>query len=72
MLVAGLLSIVVALSEGADLWKHEKMIFEVVVSFVVGLVTGLITISWNKATCFQVCTLIFFQCSISDVDIVKV
>lgn len=53
MIVAGALSILVAWFEGAGLWKHEKMIFEVIVSFIVGLLAGLISIKWEIATCFQ-------------------
>jgi len=53
MIVAGALAIVVALFEGASLWRHEKMIFEVIVSFIVGLSAGLISIKWPIATCFQ-------------------
>jgi uncharacterized membrane protein YjjP (DUF1212 family) len=53
MLVAGFLAIVVALFEGSALWKHERMIFEVFVSFVVGALAGFITITWKEATCFQ-------------------
>jgi len=53
MIVAGALAIVVALFEGASLWRHEKMIFEVIVSFIVGLSAGLISIKWPMATCFQ-------------------
>mmetsp|Transcript_4364 Transcript_4364/g.8390 ORF Transcript_4364/g.8390 Transcript_4364/m.8390 type:complete len:693 (-) Transcript_4364:1869-3947(-) len=51
--VAGLLAILVALFEGSALWKHERMIFEVFVSFVVGALAGFITITWKEATCFQ-------------------
>lgn len=51
--VAGFLAILVALFEGSALWKHERMIFEVFVSFVVGALAGFITITWKEATCFQ-------------------
>lgn len=53
MIVAGFLAILVALFEGSTLWKHERMIFEVFVSFVVGALAGFITITWQEATCFQ-------------------
>ena len=52
MIVAGLLAIIVTLFEGSKLWKHERIIFEVIVSFVVGLLAGLVAYSWPETSCF--------------------
>jgi|AntRauTorckE5430_2_1112549.scaffolds.fasta_scaffold00464_6 uncharacterized membrane protein YjjP (DUF1212 family) len=52
MIVAGLLAIIVTLVEGSKLWKQERIIFEVIVSFVVGLLAGLVAFSWPEKTCF--------------------
>lgn len=53
MIASGLLALMVAIFEGSNLWKHEKMVFEVIVSFFVGFISGLITIFWPHMTCFQ-------------------
>ena len=47
----GLLAIVVTLFEGSKLWKHERIIFEVIVSFVVGLLAGLVAYSRPETRC---------------------
>ena len=52
MIVAGSLGLVVALFEGATLWKHERMILEVIASWVVGLVAGLLSLSFPSHLCF--------------------
>lgn len=52
MIVAGLLAIVVTLFEGSKLWKHERIIFEVIVSFVVGLLAGLVAYSRPETSSF--------------------
>eukprot|EP00979_Chaetoceros_neogracilis_P003254 scaffold576_cov146-Chaetoceros_neogracile.AAC.6 len=52
MIFAGLLAIIVTLVEGSKLWKQERIIFEVIVSFVVGLLAGLVAHSWPEKTCF--------------------
>ena len=52
MIVAGLLGMMVAVFQGVSLWKHERMILEVVASFVVGLVSGLLSMSFSNAMCF--------------------
>ena len=53
MLVAGVLAIVVAFIFSCPLLlKQERIIFEVVASFVVGLSAGLIALTWPNSTCF--------------------
>ena len=52
MTVAGMLACFVALAQGASIWKHDRVIFEAIVSFVVGLCAGLISLSWYDNTCF--------------------
>ena len=51
-IVAGFLGLVVALFEGATLWKHERMILEVLASWVVGLAAGLLSLSFPSHLCF--------------------
>lgn len=51
--ITAALSLFVALLEGSKLWTGGKMIFEVVCSFIVGLVSGLICLSWQQSLCFQ-------------------
>ena len=46
MVVAGLLGMMVAIFEGSTHWKHERMILEVCASWVVGLISGLISMSF--------------------------
>lgn len=41
MIPVAFLTILVALVEGSTIWKHERIIYEVIISFVVGLVAGL-------------------------------
>ena len=53
MLIAGCLAVVVALFQGSNIWKHERMIFEVIVSFFVGFVAGMVSITWQSHSCFQ-------------------
>jgi uncharacterized membrane protein YjjP (DUF1212 family) len=52
MLVAGVLAIVVAFIGSSPLSKQERIIIEVIASFVVGLVAGLIALKWPDDTCF--------------------
>lgn len=52
MIVAGILAVLVSLVSVSSFWKNEKVIYEVVVSFIVGLITGLITLSFPGITCF--------------------
>jgi uncharacterized membrane protein YjjB (DUF3815 family) len=52
MLIAGALAIIVALAQGSAVWKHERVIFEVIISFVIGLAAGLISLPWPERTCF--------------------
>lgn len=53
MIVAGLLAVVVAfIGENQILSKQEKIIYETVASFIVGLVSGLIALSFPGKTCF--------------------
>ena len=54
MLLAGGLAAVVALvfQTNTKFWKNQRMIFEVIASFVVGLVGGLIAIALPVSTCF--------------------
>lgn len=53
MLVSGFLAIVVAMiGEWSVLSKQEKLIFEVIASFVVGLTAGSVALIWPRKTCF--------------------
>jgi len=53
MLVAGVLAVFVALiGSSTFLSRHDRLIFEVIASFIVGLVCGLIALTWEKETCF--------------------
>ena len=52
MIVAGLLGMMVAVFQGVSLWKHDRMILEVVASFVVGLVSGLLSMAFPSTLCF--------------------
>jgi uncharacterized membrane protein YjjP (DUF1212 family) len=54
MFVAGILAIVVAyIGSWPLLSNQERIIFEVVASFVVGLTAGLIELTWPNNTCFR-------------------
>ena len=50
-LLAGLVAAVFQLNKG--LWRNKRMIFEVIVGFVVGLTAGLISIAWPTDLCFH-------------------
>lgn len=53
MLIAGLLAVVVALvGSSTFLSRHDRLIFEVIASFIVGVVSGLIALQWPQQTCF--------------------
>ena len=53
MIVAGLLAVLVAfIGTSSVLSKQERLIYEVVASFFVGLVSGLIALTWPDHTCF--------------------
>jgi len=53
MFVSGLLAIVVAMiGEWSVLSKQEKLIFEVIASFVVGLTASFVSLLWPHRTCF--------------------
>mmetsp|Transcript_37637 Transcript_37637/g.82427 ORF Transcript_37637/g.82427 Transcript_37637/m.82427 type:complete len:652 (-) Transcript_37637:1350-3305(-) len=52
MIVAGLLGMMVAVFQGVTLWKHDRMILEVCASFVVGLLSGMISMSFPSTMCF--------------------
>ncbi len=52
MLVSGMLAFIVALAQGSSVWKHERLIFEVIISLMVGLSAGLISLSFPDQTCF--------------------
>jgi len=53
MLVAGTLAVIVGMiGQSKVLSKQERIIFEVVASFGVGLTAGLIAIQWSDQTCF--------------------
>jgi len=55
MLLSGGLAAVVAFmfQTNTRLWKNQRMIFEVIVSFIVGLASGMITIKLPETTCFS-------------------
>jgi uncharacterized membrane protein YjjP (DUF1212 family) len=53
MVVAGVLAVGVAAIAETNLSKHERIIFEVVTSFMVGVISGLIAITWSNHTCFS-------------------
>lgn len=54
MLVAGFLAILIALIGASSvLSKQERVVFEVVASFVVGLVAGAVALTWPDDTCFS-------------------
>lgn len=53
MIVAGLLAVFVAsIGTSSYLSKQERLIYEVVASFFVGMTAGLIALSWPDDTCF--------------------
>lgn len=52
ILVSGVLAFFVALAQGSSVWKHERLIFEVIISLMVGLSAGLISLSFPSQTCF--------------------
>ena len=53
MFIAGILAVVVAVvGSSTFLSRHERVIFEVVASFIVGLVSGWIAMTWPDETCF--------------------
>jgi len=52
MLISGILAVFVAfVGESIFLSRQERMIFEVVASFIVGLVAGSIALQWPDDTC---------------------
>ena len=56
MLLAGALASVVAFlfqTSSLSLWKNQRLIFEIVAGFAVGLTAGLITIKLPTTTCFS-------------------
>jgi uncharacterized membrane protein YjjP (DUF1212 family) len=52
MIVAGGMAFFVAMIQGASVLRHERFIFEVIISLTVGLVAGLISLSFPHRTCF--------------------
>ncbi len=52
MIIAGILAVLVSLVSVSSFLKNEKVIYEVIVSYIVGLITGLITLSFPGITCF--------------------
>jgi hypothetical protein len=53
ILIAGALGIVVAwIGASPVLTKQERIIFEAIASFFVGLVSGLVALTWPENTCF--------------------
>jgi uncharacterized membrane protein YjjB (DUF3815 family) len=53
MLVAGFLAVFVAYFQSANkLSKQERIVFEIVASFVVGLTAGLLALAWPDHFCF--------------------
>lgn len=53
MLVAGCLAAFIAwIAESSILTKQEKIVYESVASFIVGLVSGVIALTWPAHTCF--------------------
>lgn len=52
MIVAGVLAVGVAAIADTNISKQERVVFEVIASFSVGLVSGLIAIQWPSHTCF--------------------
>jgi uncharacterized membrane protein YjjB (DUF3815 family) len=52
MIPTGFLAFLVSLTEGSSIWKHERIIYEVILSFVVGFVAGLVAIHWHDHMCF--------------------
>lgn len=53
MAVAAVLAVVVALvGSSTFLSRHDRLIFEVIASFIVGLVSGLIALRFQEETCF--------------------
>lgn len=53
MILAGAMGVVVAMLEGANLWaKNERMLLEVFASWAVGLVAGLLSVSFPGTLCF--------------------
>jgi uncharacterized membrane protein YjjP (DUF1212 family) len=53
MAISGALAIVVALvGSSTFLSRHDRLIFEVIASFIVGLISGLIALNFPEKTCF--------------------
>ncbi|KAL7535850.1 hypothetical protein ACHAXR_006768 [Thalassiosira sp. AJA248-18] len=53
MLVAGIMGVIVATLQGADLWaKNERMLLEVFASYMVGLAAGLLSMLFSSSLCF--------------------
>jgi uncharacterized membrane protein YjjP (DUF1212 family) len=52
MFVAGALAIIVSLAQGSSVWKQDRILFEVIISFIVGFIAGLISLLWPEKTCF--------------------
>jgi hypothetical protein len=52
MIPTAVLALLVALTEGSSIWKHERIIYEVIVSLIVGFVAGLVAIHWPDHMCF--------------------
>jgi uncharacterized membrane protein YjjP (DUF1212 family) len=52
MIAAGVLAFFVALAQGSAVWKHERFIFEVIISLMVGLSAGIISQTFPNRTCF--------------------
>ena len=52
MIPTAVLALLVALTEGSSIWKHERIIYEVILSFIVGFVAGLVAIHWPDHMCF--------------------
>lgn len=53
MWIAGLLAVIVAMIGSADfLSRSERVIYETVASFIVGLTSGLVALQWPSETCY--------------------
>lgn len=52
MIPTAVLAFLVSLTEGSSIWKHERIIYEVILSFIVGFVAGLVAIHWPDHMCF--------------------
>ena len=54
IIVAGLLAAVIAkIAQSSFLSKQEKIVYEVIASVVVGLISASITLTWPQDTCFE-------------------